>query len=88
MLWESDAETVTAKRPPEIFHFDCSWQAAHVVEDGKRFGHVIDGNLHKYGSFTARGVCTIRHLKVGNGVCLAEKPDAHISLCEGSAQLA
>lgn len=79
---------VTAKRPPQIFHLDCSWKTAHVLEDGKLSGHVSDGNLHKSGPFIAPSVCTILHLNVGNGVWLAEKSDSRVSLCDGSAQLA
>lgn len=73
VLWESDVEMVTAKRPPEIFHSDCCWQTAHISEDGKLSGHVRDGNLHKYGPFIALNAYTILHLNVGNGVWLAEK---------------
>lgn len=37
LLWESDVETVTATRPPEMFDSDCGWQTAHISEDGKLF---------------------------------------------------
>lgn len=72
-------EVVTARRPPETFHFDCGWQTTRVLEDVNVFGHVSDGNLHKYEPFIAPRV---RAMLCDLNVCSAETSDTHVSHCE------